>query len=77
MTGQSENDQIRLALVERSLVEIRRDLLANTKMTADLLDAWNSSKFLLKTIFLIAKVSTALVAIVVAIKVAINWPWTP
>ena len=60
MTDFNESDHTRLVLLEKQIAELRRDVKTQTTATRDLLDAWNSAKWLVGLVRLIGSVAVAL-----------------
>lgn len=73
MTEFTESDHTRLALLERQIKEMREDVQAQTIATRDLLEAWNSAKWLISVVRLLGSISVALAACYALFKGIHTW----
>lgn len=69
----TESDHTRLVLLERQIKEMREDVQAQTAATRDLLEAWNSAKWLIGVVRLFGSIAVALGAYYALFKGIHTW----
>lgn len=69
----TESDHTRLVLLERQIKEMREDVQAQTAATRDLLEAWNSAKWLIGVVRLFGSIAVALGACYALFKGIHTW----